>query len=106
MSHELRIVVTTFAERDIAEKVAGLMVDAGLAVCAQVGTDLVSFYRWDGVVKRDQEVAVTFKVLHDRFDLFTGELKLQHPYDIPQIISWPAGYVNRAYLEWAQGKTT
>ena len=106
MSHELRIVVTTFAERDIAEKVAGLMVDAGLAVCAQVGTDLVSFYRFDGVVKRDQEVAVTFKVLHDRFDLFTGELKLQHPYDIPQIISWPAGYVNRAYLEWAQGKTT
>jgi len=106
MSHELRIVVTTFAERDIAEKVAGLMVDAGLAVCAQVGADLVSFYRWDGVVKRDQEVAVTFKVLHDRFDLFTGELKLQHPYDIPQIISWPAEYVNRAYLEWAQGKTT
>jgi periplasmic divalent cation tolerance protein len=106
MSHELRIVVTTFAERDIAEKVAGLMVDGGLAVCAQVGTDLVSFYRWDGVVKREQEVAVTFKVLHDRFDLFTGELKLQHPYDIPQIISWPAEYVNRAYLEWAQGKTT
>jgi len=106
MSHELLIVVTTFAERDVAEKVAELMVDAGLAVCAQVGTDLVSFYRWEGVVKRDQEVAVTFKVLHDRFDLFTGELKLQHPYDIPQIISWPAGFVNRAYLEWAQGKTT
>ena len=106
MSHELQIVVTTFAERGVAEKVAGLMVDAGLAVCAQVGTDLVSFYRWDGVVKRDQEVAVTFKVLNDRFDLFTGELKLQHPYDIPQIISWPAGHVNRAYLEWAQGKTT
>lgn len=106
MSHELRIVVTTFAERGVAEKVASLMVDAGLAVCAQVGADLVSFYRWEGVVKRDQEVAVTFKVLHDRFDLFTGELKLQHPYDIPQIISWPAEYVNRAYLDWARGKTT
>lgn len=106
MSHELRIVITTFAERGAAEKVAGLMVDAGLAVCAQVGADLVSFYRWEGEVKRDQEVAVTFKVLHDRFDLFTGELKLQHPYDIPQIISWPAEYVNRAYLDWARGKTT
>ena len=106
MSHEMWIVVTTFAEREVAEKVAGLMVDAGLAVCAQVGADLVSFFRSDGVVKRDHEVAVTFKVLHDRFDLFTGELKLQHPYDIPQIISWSAEYVNRAYLEWAQGKTT
>jgi periplasmic divalent cation tolerance protein len=104
MSSELRVVVTTFATREVAEKVAGLMVDSGLAACAQVGADLVSFYRWDGAVKRDTEVAVTFKVLPDRFDLFTGELALQHPYEIPQIISWPAGYVNRAYLEWAQGK--
>jgi periplasmic divalent cation tolerance protein len=106
MSTELRVVVTTFSDRENAEKVSGLMVDAGLAVCAQVGADLVSFYRWDGAVKRDEEVAVTFKVLADRFDLFTGELKLQHPYDVPQIISWPAEYVNRAYLDWAEGKST
>jgi len=104
MSTELQVVVTTFPDRESAEKVAGLMVDAGLAVCAQVGADLVSFYRWDGAVKRDDEVAVTFKVLQDRFDLFTGELNLQHPYDVPQIISWPALYVNKAYLKWAKGK--
>ena len=50
MSSELRVVVTTFPDRESAEKAAGLMVDAGLAVCAQVGADLVSFYRWDGTV--------------------------------------------------------
>ena len=63
MSGELQVVVTTFPDRDLAEKVSRLMVDAGLAVCAQVGADLVSFYRWENSVKRDQEVAVTFKVL-------------------------------------------
>jgi len=94
MSSELRVVVTTFPDRESAEKTAGLMVDAGL----------VSFYRWDGSVKRDEEVAVTFKVLHSRFELFTGELNLQHPYDVPQIISWPPDYVNKAYLDWAKGK--
>jgi len=104
MSTELRVVVTTFPDRECAEKVAQLMVDAGLAVCAQVGADLVSFYRLDGVVRRDPEVAVTFKVMQARFDLFAGEMLLQHPYEIPQIIAWPAEYVNRAYLDWAQGK--
>ena len=104
MSGDLIVVETTFPDRESAEKVAGLMVDAGLAVCAQVGADLVSFYRWDGAVKRDEELAVTFKVLHNRFDLFFGELNLQHPYDVPQIISWPAHHVNKAYLEWARGK--
>ena len=106
MSSELKIVVTTFPDRQSAEKTAGLIVDAGLAACAQVGADLTSFYRWDGKVKRDAEVAVTFKVLQDRFDLFAGELRLQHPYEVPQIISWSAEYVDRAYLEWARGRKT
>lgn len=104
MSSELKVVVTTFPDPESASKVAELMVDAGLAVCAQVGAEMKSFYRWDGSVKCDPETRVTFKVLQERFDLFTGELNLQHPYDVPQIISWPAEYVNRAYLEWAKGK--
>jgi periplasmic divalent cation tolerance protein len=104
MSDELWIVLTTFPEREPAEKVARLMVDAGLAVCAQVGADLVSFYRWEGAVQRDQEVAVSFKVLPKRLKLFTGELNLQHPYDTPQVLAWPVPHVGRDYLEWAQGK--
>ena len=31
-----------------------------MAVCAQVGADLVSFYRWQGQLSRDEEVAVSF----------------------------------------------
>lgn len=106
MSSELKVVVTTFPDRESASKVAQLLVDAGLAVCAQVGAGCDSYYRWEGKVKCDPEVTVTFKVLQERFDLFKGELKLQHPYDIPQFISWPAEYVNRAYLDWAKGKKT
>lgn len=104
MSSEIRIVVTTFPDRETAEKVARLMVDAGLAVCGQVGADLASFYRWEGGVKRDDEVSVTFKVLEARFDLFAGELDLQHPYEVPQIMAWTAEYVNKSYRDWALGK--
>jgi len=101
---DLRIVATTFPDREQAEKVTQLLIDAGLAVCGQVGADLVSFYRWDGQVKRDEEVSVTFKVLSDRFDLFVGELKLQHPYEVPQLIAWRAGWASEAYLTWAKGE--
>lgn len=99
----LRIVVTTFPDRDRAETVARLLVDAGLAVCGQVGAELVSFYRWEGAVQREGEVAVAFKVLGARFALFVGELKLQHPYDVPQLVAWTADWVDPAYLAWAQG---
>lgn len=100
----LMILSTTFPDRPTAEKVAHLMVDAGLAVCAQVGADLTSFYRWEGQLQKDTEVAASFKIRPERFDLFCGELNLQHPYDVPQILAWPAGYVNPAYDDWSRGK--
>jgi periplasmic divalent cation tolerance protein len=100
---DLIILTTTFPDRETAERVTGLLVDGGLAVCGQVGADLVSFYRWEGQLCRAGEVAVALKVLSDRLDLCLGELKVQHPYDIPQIVGWPAAVVSREYLAWAQG---
>lgn len=102
-AHELLILATTFPDRETAERVVGLLVDGGLAVCGQVGADIVSFYRWEAELCRAAEVAVVLKVLPDRFDLCVGELKLQHPYDIPQIVAWSSTFVSREYLAWAQG---
>jgi periplasmic divalent cation tolerance protein len=102
-ANELMILTTTFPDRATAERVTEFLVDGGLAVCGQVGADLVSFYRGDGQLSRATEVAVVLKVLPDRFDLCVGELKLQHPYDIPQIVAWPSAFVSREYLAWAQG---
>ena len=56
--HGLLMLATTFPDRAGAETVARKLVAAGLAVCAQVGADLVSFYRWQGEVRRDTEVAL------------------------------------------------
>lgn len=100
---DLLILATTFPDRETAERVVGLLVDGGLAVCGQVGADLTSFYRWEGQLCRASEVAAVLKVLPDRFDLCLGELKLQHPYDIPQVVAWAADFVSRDYLAWAQG---
>lgn len=100
----LYIVATTFPDREVAERVAALLVDAGLAVCAQVGADLVSFYRWEGKVKRSPEVAVVLKVLPDRLDLCLGDLRQQHPYEVPQVVAWEVDHVSREYLAWARGE--
>ncbi len=101
----LMVVTTTFDEVEKAREVSRLMVDAGLAVCAQVEQPMQSFYRWKGEIISSGECRVTFKVLGDRFDLFCGELKLNHPYDVPQLVAWPADYVDHNYLEWAKGKS-
>ena len=105
MADDLRVVMTTFPGREPAEAAARLLADAGLAVCAQVGADLVSFYRWQGTLERAEEVAVVFKVLPARYELFVGELKLQHPFDVPQVVAWSADHVDAAYLAWARDES-
>ena len=101
----LMIVTTTFDDRQKALEVSRLLVDAGLAVCSQVGERMDSFYRWEGEVVQAEEFRVTFKVLGDRFDLFCGELKLVHPFAVPQLVAWPAGHTDKDYLNWAKGKS-
>jgi len=102
--HGLLVVATTFPDRAHAEAVARNLVDAGLAACAQVGADLVSFYRWEGEVHREPEVALVLKVLPERWALCAAELKQQHPYEIPEIVAWPAPRVDADYLDWARGR--
>jgi periplasmic divalent cation tolerance protein len=101
---DLRVLVTTFPDREQAENITRLLIDAGLAVCGQVGADLVTYYRWEGEVKQDEEVSVSYKIVSDRFDLFVSELKQQHPYDVPQLIAWQADWTDDAYLDWAKGQ--
>ncbi|MCP4293075.1 MAG: divalent-cation tolerance protein CutA [bacterium] len=100
----LMILTTTFASEDDARQTAHLLVDAGLAVCAQVEAPMESVFQWKGAICTETEVRVTFKILGERFDLFCGELKLNHPYDVPQLIAWPATFTEMAYLQWARGQ--
>jgi len=104
-SAALMIVTTTFDDREKALEVSRLLVDAGLSVCCQVENKMDSFYRWEGEIVQAEEFRVTFKVLGDRFELFCGELKLNHPYDVPQLVAWPAAHTDKDYLAWAKGKT-
>ncbi len=102
---ELWVLTTTLPDRATAERICTELVDAGLAVCGQVGVDLLSVYRWQGELRRDDEVAVQLKVLKNRYELCVGELKLLHPYEVPQIVGWPLARVDAAYLAWAKGGT-
>ena len=104
MNTEIHVLVTTFPDRDQAHAAAELLVAEDLAVCAQVGADLVSFYRWRGEVQRDDEVQVTLKVRRDRLSACADRLRHGHPYEVPQILAWPASYADSAYLAWAYGE--
>jgi len=104
MNREIHVLVSTFPDRDRARAAARRLVEEDLAACAQVGADLVTFYRWQGKVQEDDEVALTLKVRRDRLTACADRLRTLHPYETPEILAWPAVYTDSAYLAWAYGE--
>ena len=97
----LLILVTTFGQRRQAEDVVAQLVQKNLAVCGEIGAGLTSYYRWEGKVECDDEVAVTLKIRDDRYEECLTYLRDLHPYQVPQLLSWPVTHVNDRYGRWA-----
>jgi len=104
MERRLHLVMTTLPARPEAEKAARLLVSERLAVCAQVGESIRSWYRWRGELEEGPEVLLRLKVRHDRLEACVGRLQALHPYETPEILAWTVDWVDPGYLAWAYGE--
>ena len=104
MKHCLHIIETTLQTGADAEKIACLLVEEALAVCARVDAGCRSWYRWQGGVSQEAEVALHLKVRDDRLVACRERLRGVHPYEIPMILIWPVAWADPDYLDWAYGE--
>lgn len=102
----LLIAWTTVATRDEAEKLALDIVDARLAVCAQIDGPITSFYIWGGRVEQASEYRLTFKFLPDQSAELEKRVHAHHPYETPEWVTAMAENVSEKYLSWARASRT
>jgi periplasmic divalent cation tolerance protein len=93
------LVVTTVGTRAEAEALAGALVDAGLAACAQI--DLIhSVYRWQGAVRHEDEHRVLFKTVPSRYAEVEAAIRARHPYELPAIHAVTATAAYAPFARW------
>ncbi len=83
-----------------ARRIARLLVDERLAACVQVIGPITSTYRWKGKVETAREwlcLAKTRKSLYARVE---SAIRLNHPYEVPEILALPLSAGSRSYLAW------
>lgn len=98
-------VETTTDDAAEAERLARSVVDARLAACAQVGGPIMSYYRWEGEVQRDEEWLIVMKTTRARLDALTEHVRAEHSYDVPEIVAVPVEGGNPGYLRWVAEET-
>ena len=94
------VVLSAVASAEDAERIAEALVERHLAACVNVLPAVRSFYRWKGVLQRDEERLLVIKTRAERFEALREALVALHPYELPEVVALPIVAGHAPYLEW------
>jgi periplasmic divalent cation tolerance protein len=97
------VVLSTVAKAEDAERIAGALVERGLAACVNVVPGVVSYYRWKGRLERDEERLLVIKTTAERFEQLRETLVSLHPYEVPEVVAIGIEAGHEPYLAWLDG---
>ena len=100
MAEKLLLALSTFPDRETAQRIAMELITEKLAACANILPQIESIYRWQGKIEHGNETLVFFKLSENRQSAFEEKLRSLHPYDVPEIIFLPIDAGLPDYLRW------
>lgn len=104
-SAQIQTVLMTAPDAETAEKVATALVEERLAACANIVDGMVSVYRWQGGIQRDEEALIVIKTTADRLPALQSRAVELHPYDVPEVLALPVSDGHAEYLDWVRAET-
>jgi periplasmic divalent cation tolerance protein len=104
MAQDVLVVLIT-CPPDKAQGLAETLVEERVAACVNVVPTLQSVYRWKGAVQNEGEALLLVKTTRDRFDALKALVLKNHPYELPEVISFTVDRGHAPYLEWVVEST-
>ena len=102
---ELALVLSTLPGPAEAERLLERLVEERLIACGNIVPGVVSIFRWDAGVQREQEVLVLMKTPSSLVERLFRRISELHPYDVPELVSLSADTVSDAYCRWVRQET-
>lgn len=99
------IIKCTTSNKEDAVKIAKHLVEKKLIACCNILPCITSVYEWENKLSQDEEVLMIMKSKIQLFSQIEKEIKLLHPYKIPEIICTRIIKGNADYLNWIDKQT-
>jgi periplasmic divalent cation tolerance protein len=100
---ELSVLFSTVPAVDSAA-MAKSLVDRRLVACVNV-LPVRSYYRWKGEFCDEEEHLLIVKTRKERIGEVMEEIRLLHPYEVPEIIALPVIAGHLPYIQWVYQET-
>ena len=96
----VRIVLTTAANPEEAERLARILVEERLAACATLIPSVRSIFRWQGKVEEATETMLLIKSDTEQLAALEARLHVLHSYGTPEFLVLPVEGASNGYLDW------
>lgn len=106
MADKILLALSTFPDRDTAQRVSTQLVAERFAACANILPAIESIYRWKEKIETGNETLVLFKLSETCQSAFQEKLQSLHPYEVPEIMFAPIASGLPEYLRWVTENCT
>lgn len=83
-----------------AKRIAGELLDRGLAACCNVIPSLTSVFNWEGARHEETEALIIIKTTRSRASELPAVVREIHPYDVPEVLLLGVSGGLQEYLKW------
>ena len=94
------VVFVTAKDKQQAQKIADGLLKDRLIACANIVSDVQSFFCWQRKIDQANEVLLIIKTKKVLFKKVVLKVKALHSYDVPEVIALPIVGGNFDYLKW------
>jgi periplasmic divalent cation tolerance protein len=98
-------VYTTYPSIIEAERAGHALVERRLCACVNILPGMVSFYRWQGMIERGDEVVMIIKTRAALAEAVREAVKKMHSYVTPAVLVLPIESVDPDYHAWIVTET-
>ena len=101
---EIIIVFITTGSGEEADKIARILVGQRKAACVNIVSGIESLYWWKSKIESAKESMLIVKTLSSELPELIKIVKLNHSYQLPEIIAIPVVGGSDNYLKWLRGE--
>lgn len=99
MSTPVTLALTTVGSEEDAARIARHLVETKAAACVSIVSPVRSFYVWKGEFQDEREWLLLIKTSRPADEL-RDLLRAVHPYEVPELLAFPASFADEAYAKW------
>lgn len=95
----ITILITT-PNSTVSDVIINQLLADKLVSCVNVIPSVKSVYWWKGKICKSKEQLLIVKSIKSRFKKIENVVKKNHPYEVPEIVSFEISNGNPEYLKW------